>query len=178
MLFELFSANQSPAVIQLFTEVFSDSEGKEEGQLIGHLVTDIVANTKAEDLIGFVTLEDKEIVASIFFSRLVLPNKQAGYILSPVAVATRQQGKGVGQKLINAGIKHLRALGGEVLVTYGDPSFYSKVGFSQISQDMIKAPLVLSHPEGWLAQSLSETPLAPIIGETACIEALNHQKYW
>jgi len=51
-----------------------------------------------------------------------------------------------------------------VVITYGDPSFYSKVGFEPLSEKIIKAPVTLSMPDGWLAQSLTEDPV-PVINE-------------
>ncbi len=66
----------------------------------------------------------------------------------------------------------------ERVFTYGDPSFYSKVGFQQIGEDIVKAPFKLTQPEGWLAQSLKTGVIDPIRGSSKCVKALNKQKYW
>jgi predicted N-acetyltransferase YhbS len=47
-------------------------------------------------------------------------------------------------------------------MTYGDPSYYAKVGFMPISEADAQAPFPLSHPEGWLAQSLTERAMTPL----------------
>jgi putative acetyltransferase len=174
----LFNSSQSKEVIDLFTSVFSVSEGEKEGQLIGNLVSKLIATTDPQDLIGFVAISGDDIVGSIFFSRLVLSGEQTAFILSPVAIATNKQRKGTGQQLINFGISHLKSQGVNLVFTYGDPNFYSRVGFKPVSESIIKAPLKLSYPEGWLAQSLDGSPIKAIKGAVHCVEALNDQKYW
>jgi putative acetyltransferase len=85
---------------------------------------------------------------------------------------------GTGQKLINYGISHLKKKRVELLFTYGDPGFYGKVGFKPVSEDIAKAPLKLTFPEGWLAQSLVNEHIQPISGNSTCVSALNNQQYW
>lgn len=173
-----FDTSSSQEVIDLFTNTFSDSEGSEEGQLIGQLVEKMITTTDKDDLIGFVTTSGGSIIGCIFFSRFILPNDKLAFILSPVAIATEHQGNGIGQELINYGIAQLKSSNTNLVFTYGDPNYYSKVGFQPISEEIIKAPLILSHPEGWLAQSLDGSPINPVEGKTECIEALNDQRYW
>ena len=174
----LFNSSQSQDVIELFTKVFSASEGETEGLLIGSLVSDLIEKTEPQDLIGFVAISGSDIVGSIFFSRLVVPSEKIAYILSPVTIATNVQRKGIGQQLINYGINHLKSLGVDLAFTYGDPNFYSKVGFNPISESIVKAPLKLTYPEGWLAQSLDSSSIESMDGTSHCVEALNDQKYW
>jgi len=50
-------------------------------------------------------------------------------MLAPVAISTEHQGKGVVQALINHGLNELKNRSVAVAITYGDPSYYSKVGF-------------------------------------------------
>lgn len=178
MNFSLFNSSQSQEVIEFFTEVFSTSEGKKEGQLVGSLVSDLIATTEQKDLIGFVALSGEDIIGSIFFSRLVVPGKNVAFILSPVAISTNEQGKGLGQQLINYGINHLKSLSVDLVFTYGDPNYYTKVGFNTISENIVKAPLKLTYPEGWLAQSLDGGYLKKVKGVSQCVKALNDQRYW
>ena len=163
---------------QLFLRVFSDSEGQEEGSLIGSLVLDIMTSTGAQDIYGFIATENDQIIGSIFFTRLAFENSENAFILSPVAIHTNHQGKGIGQNLINFGIKHLKENGIRLAFTYGDPNFYSKVGFRCITETIAKAPFELSQPEGWLCQSLVGDEIKPIAGNSRCVEALNKAEYW
>jgi predicted N-acetyltransferase YhbS len=100
------------------------------------------------------------------------------FILGPLAVQTERQGEGVGQRLIHYGIKELKERGIRILVTYGDPSFYSKTGFKQIDEGIIEPPLKLSQPEGWLAQTLDGSPILKVEGKCSCVSALNDERYW
>jgi len=163
---------------QLFTNVFSDSEGQSEGLLIGNLVDDLMTGTDVQDLYGFVASENEEIIGSIFFTRLTFEIDVSAFLLSPVATHTNYQGKGIGQKLINFGINHLKENGVEVVFTYGDPKFYSKVGFGLITEKIAKAPFTLTYPEGWLGQSLVSDEIEPIKGGSLCVEAFNKPGIW
>lgn len=173
-----FVTSDAAAVLALFEQVFGNSEGPEEGELIRTLVDEMIQTTPDGDLKGFVAESEGVLVGSIFFSRLSLSSPQSAFILSPVAVATSCQGQGVGQALINEGIADLRAQGVDVLFTYGDPNYYARVGFQVIREEQVEAPFKLSHPEGWLAQSLTEGALENVEGPLSCIPALNKKAYW
>jgi putative acetyltransferase len=66
----------------------------------------------------------------------------------------------------------------DLAITYGDPKFYSKVGFHSVTEAVVPAPIPLQHPEGWLAQSLKGNEIEPIKGKSSCVEALNRPEYW
>jgi len=79
MQFSPFTYSQSPKVVSLFAEVFTNAEGSEEGALIGSLVSDLIETTAAADLLGFVAQDEGVIVGSIFFSRLILSSGQRAF---------------------------------------------------------------------------------------------------
>ena len=178
MEFLTFKSSQSEKIKKLFTKVFSDSEGQAEGVLIGNLTYDIMTGTDAQDLYGFVAIENDQIIGSIFFTRLTFQNGVNAFLLSPVAIHTSCQGKGIGQKLIIFGINHLKEDGVRIVFTYGDSAFYSKVGFNKITEKIAKAPLKLTQPEGWLGQSLVSDKIEPIAGISYCVEAFNKPEIW
>ena len=100
------------------------------------------------------------------------------FLLSPMAVATRWQGHGLGQRLLTHALASLREAGVDVAITYGDPAFYGKVGFEPLSQSIARPPLPLSQPEGWIGQSLTKEPLAALSGTSICVAALNDPSFW
>ena len=173
-----YDLGKKQEIKKLFTTVFSDSEGEAEGLLIGDLVLDLINTTAPQDLYGFVALDGGKIIGSIFFSRLKFEKQINAFLLSPVAVHTQFHGQGIGQKLINFGISHLKEQNVELIFTYGDPNFYAKVGFQPVLEDVIKAPLALTFPEGWLGQSLVGDEIPAIAGNSTCVAALNNPKYW
>lgn len=178
MNYAIYNSSQIKEIKQLFQQTFSDSEGETEGKVIGDLACNLMQQTKAKDLFVFVATEKEKIVASIIFSRLTFEDNTNAFLLAPVAVHTKYHGKGVGQALINFGLNILREQGVTLAFTYGDIRFYSKVGFSIINESIIKAPLPLSYPEGWLGQSLTGGEVQVIAGLTRCVKALNHKVYW
>lgn len=177
-MFSLFSESKSQKVIDLFESVFSASEGKAEGKVIADFVANLISTTKSPDLIGCIAEENEIIVGCIFFSRFTVPSGQVAFILSPVAVSTVVQGKGIGQKLIQYGLDHLRSLNVNLAFTYGDPGYYSRTGFEQINENIVKAPFPLSQPIGWLTQSLDGQEIQAMVGSTRCVEALNDSSLW
>lgn len=178
MKFSLFNESKSPEVIDLFKRVFSASEGEAESQVIADFVAKLITTTAPQDLIGCIADESEIVVGCIFFSRLTVPSGQVAFILSPVAVSTDIQRTGIGQKLIKYGLDHLKSLNVNLAFTYGDPSYYSKLGFEQIDESTVKAPCPLSQPIGWLAQSLDGQVIHPMAGPTQCVEALNDPGLW
>ncbi len=165
-------------VIDLFTSVFTSSEGGKEGILIGKLASELSANIDNKEIICFGAYVQELLIGSIFFTRLHFNSSASVYMLAPVAVRTTYQGKGVGQSLINYALEKMKNLSVAVVVTYGDPSFYSKVGFQTLSEDVIQAPLKLSMPEGWLGQSLTEEPIPTINERPECVRDFNDPAYW
>ncbi len=178
MQFSLLQQIRTSEVVALFKDVFSASEGDAEGQLIADFVAKLIATTDPIDLICCVAEKNDTIVGCIFFSRFTVPNEQSAFILSPVAVSTDVQGQGIGQQLIQYGLAHLKAMHIDLVFTYGDPNYYSKTGFYQINEDIVKAPCPLSEPIGWLAQSLDGQMIEPIVGATGCVDALNDPELW
>ncbi len=178
MKLSVYNPEKVAEIKQLFTKTFSDSEGQSEGLIIGNLTHDLLTTIDAQGLYCFVATENEQIIAGIIFSKLTFESETKAFILSPVAVHTSYQRKGIGQDLINFGLKMLKENGVELAFTYGDPNFYSKVGFSVITEKVVKAPLKLSYPEGWLGQSLISDVIEPITGDSYCVEALRKPDLW
>lgn len=165
-------------VTRLFASVFTSSEGEREGRLIGNLASKLCSRTDNQEVLCFGTCLAETVIGSIFFTRLRFSEAIQVYMLAPVAVRIEHQRKGVGQALINYGLSELKNRSVAVAVTYGDPSFYSKLGFRPLSEDVIRAPLELSVPEGWLGQSLAGDPIPAIHERPTCVKEFNDPAYW
>jgi predicted N-acetyltransferase YhbS len=178
MNYQTIDKSKQKEVTDLFTSVFTSSEGENEGALIGSLSSNLASSIDNEETICLGVYESETLIASIFFTRLKFNNSIQVYMLAPVAVSTEYQGKGIGQALINYGLNELRKRSTSVVVTYGDPSFYSKVGFQELSENVIQAPLKLSMPFGWLGQSLTGEPIPTINERPLCVKEFNDPVYW
>lgn len=170
--------NEKAPITKLFQSVFADSEGATEGEVMGTLAKDLLGKTPANDLYCFLATDGGQIIGAIFFSRLKFEVDMQAYILAPVAVDTGHQGKGIGQKLIRHGLAELKACGSSLIITYGDPAFYAKVGFRPLEPEKIRPPHALSQPIGWLGQSLDGGEIQSIPGGCLCVEALDDPAYW
>ena len=178
MLLQTLDKSKEEEIAELFTSVFTSSEGEKEGRLIGKLSAALASNIDNEETICFGAFENELLIGSIFFTRLQFNEPILVYMLAPVAVSTEHQGKGFGQKLINYGLNELKKRSVNVAVTYGDPSFYSKVGFQVLSENVIQAPLKLSMPFGWLGQSLMGETIPTIHERPVCVKEFNDPAYW
>ena len=166
-------------IIDLFSVTFTASEGEDEGALIGELVRNLLGGMAEKDLYVFTATASGVIIGSIVFSRLTYEqDERIVFVLAPVAVATDQQGKGIGQRLLIHGLATLRIAGVDIAMTYGDPGYYGKVGFMPVSEADAQAPFPLNHPEGWLGQSLTDRGMVPLSGPSRCVEALNDPAFW
>ncbi|WP_306115580.1 MULTISPECIES: GNAT family N-acetyltransferase [unclassified Roseovarius] len=167
------------AITDLFTATFTTSEGVEEGALIGELTCRLMAETPLQDLRVFTAWNGGELDSAIIFSRLIFESdNRTVFVLGPVAVATNRQGQNIGQRLITHGLEALRTEGVDLVVTYGDPNFYKRIGFSAITEEDVPAPFPLQYPEGWLGQSLDDMPLTPLNGPSRCVPAFNDPVFW
>lgn len=178
MNYKILDVKDKEKVASLFTSVFSSSEGNKEGELIGNLASELCTRADNQEIVCIGAYEEGSIIGAIFFTRLRFNEPITVYMLAPVAVRTNQQGKGVGQALIRYGLNVLKNRYVAVVITYGDPSFYSKVGFQPLSENTIKAPMKLSMPEGWLGQSLTEGPIPTINDRPTCVKEFNDPAYW
>ncbi|BAZ92510.1 N-acetyltransferase [Thiohalobacter thiocyanaticus] len=113
MKFTAYTESDKQEIQHLFTETFSDSANRAEGELIGQLVLDLMNNTGARDISGFVVTEHERIIGCIFFTRLTFDTPVEAFLLSPVAVDTKYQGRGIGQRLINFGLDQYEGTGRE-----------------------------------------------------------------
>lgn len=166
-------------ITNLFAASFTASEGAAEGQTIAALVRGLLTTVAEEDLFAFSALQGGVVVASILFTRMRYDqDDRVVFLLSPVAVAPGQQGKGTGQALLRHGLGHPHKHGVDIVLTYGDINFYAKVGFRQITQQEAAAPMPLSHPHGWLGQSLTGEAFAPLIGPASCAAPFRKPEYW
>lgn len=178
MNFRILDKESKEEVASLFTSVFSSSEGEQEGRRIGSLASALAARIDNQEIICIGAYTAGELIGAIFFTRLRFDEPVAAFMLSPVAVGTARQGRGVGQALIRFGLDELKSRSATLVVTYGDPAFYAKVGFQMVSEDVIQAPLPLSMPEGWLGHPLSRETFPVLKSRPACVQEFDNPAYW
>jgi len=175
---QLLDSRSHDEITALFTTTFTVSEGKDEGRLIGDLASDLASSIDDGEIICCGSYQNDLLVACLFLTRLKFRDSHSVYMLAPVAVRTENQGKGVGQALILFALDALKKRSVEVVVTYGDPAFYTKVGFASLSEKVIQAPVTLSMPMGWLGQSLTGVAIPTMKTRPECVTAFANPVYW
>ena len=166
-------------IATLFRQTFAAAADDAEAEAVTGLVQNLMSNTPSEDVLAWKANGAGKIIGCAFFSRLRYDaDKRSVFIMSPVAVKTDRQRTGIGQQLIRHALTDLRMRGIDFVLTYGDPAFYDKIGFTQITENQAKAPLPLSMPVGWLGQSLSDGQTFPLLGPSRCVAALDKAELW
>lgn len=92
----------------------------------------IVDALRASDVltISLVAEEDGVIVGHVAFSPVAIDGANLGWFgLGPVAVSPDHQRRGIGARLIEAGLAQLRDTGAQGCVVLGDPAYYARFGF-------------------------------------------------
>lgn len=80
--------------------------------------------------ISLVAEKQGDVVGHVAFSPVSVDRKFAGWFgLGPIAVVRREQRRGIGRALIEAGLERLRGMGAHGCVVLGDPTYYSRFGF-------------------------------------------------
>ncbi len=176
--FRLLKRDTRDTVSELVREAFTASDGEAEGRLVGALAATLASAIDDDEVLCMGAVENDRLAGVIFFSRLRFAKPLSVYLLAPVAVHVQRQRSGVGQALINAGIAELKTRATAVVITYGDPAYYSKTGFQPLAETVIQAPLPLSMPHGWLGQSLNDSPIPTIAGRPTCVEAFDDPSLW
>ena len=108
MNYKILDKNRQGELTNLFTSVFTLSEGEKEGRLIGNLVSKLSSGIDNQEIICIGAYEGESIIGSIFFTRLRFNEAKRVYMLAPVAVRKEHQRKGIGQALINFGLDELK----------------------------------------------------------------------
>jgi len=178
MQFDLLRSDSRCELESLFRATFSTTEGDQEGKLIGDLAAKLAASIDNTDVFCYGATQGKSIAGAVFLTRLRFDDDALVYMLAPVAVSTAHQRAGTGSSLIDFALNSIGKVGAEVVVTYGDPAYYSKLGFKPLSETVLSAPMELSMPFGWLGQSLTSKPIQTQYGKPSCVEAFRDPAYW
>ncbi len=99
----------------------------------GFLVNALRDAKKFTPEMSLVALEKNRIVGHILFSEIELKANERrvkAVALAPIAVHPRKQRKGIGKKLVRKGIDHIRELGYQGVLVYGDRRYFEQFGFS------------------------------------------------
>lgn len=111
------------------------------GEAEARLVDDL--RESGDMLFSLVAEDNDRVVGHVMFYRLQA-EVEGGTInavsLAPMSVHPDQQFKGVGERLVRAGLERCRALGVDLVVVLGHVSYYPRFGFSAELARKLDAP--------------------------------------
>jgi predicted N-acetyltransferase YhbS len=136
-------------MIQIRIETREDYEGIDEvnrqafeQEFEGQLIRKIREGQNFIEELSLVALDDANIVGHILFSKIRIQGEQEHetLALAPMAVKPAYQQKGVGKKLVRAGLKKAKDLGFGSVIVLGHSDYYPQFGFQKASQWKINCP--------------------------------------
>jgi putative acetyltransferase len=102
--------------------------------------------------VSLVAEVDGEVVGHVAFSPARIDGMdRRWFALGPVAVTRDLQRRGIGQRLIEAGLDALRRLGACGCVVVGDPAYYRRFGFEHdpaLTMEGVPPEVFMSLPMG------------------------------
>lgn len=107
-----------------------------------------------EATLSFVAVESGLLKGSVRFWPIVI-GKERALLLGPLAVDSKERGRGIGLALMQRGIDEARAKGHRAILLVGDVPYYSRAGFAAVPEGHVTLPGPVD-PARMLALGLTE----------------------
>lgn len=134
-------------------------------------LVDALRNTGVE-LISLVAEENGEVIGHILFSPVTLSEDLRIMGLAPMAVLPNWQSRGVGSKLVNAGLQACKKAGYDAVVVLGHADYYPRFGFTPAVNFGIRSEFDVP-AEVFLVKELRKGALKGITGTVKYYQAFN-----
>jgi len=153
----LIIRQETPEDVAAIRHVNEEAFGqKEEAEIIEKL------RSRGVLTISLVAVQDNEIVGHISFSPVKIESEHSSFdaiALAPMAVLPAYQRKGIGSRLVRAGLEECRHLGHEIIGALGHPNYYPHFGFIPAKPKGINCEFQVPD-EAWMILELREGALA------------------
>lgn len=90
---------------------------------------------------------DGSVVGHVLSTEVGTEGSASALTLAPVAVAPEYQGRGIGSRLVRAGLDSARDLGYDLVFLHGSPRFYERFGFRPAVPAGFENPFDLPDPD-------------------------------
>jgi putative acetyltransferase len=167
-----------PEVLRIHAQAFGQDAEAE-------LVRDILADPSAQPTLSLLALDGDRPLGHILFSKVRLSDAAGAgdgsfVILAPLAVVPESQGKGLGGKLVEAGLSRLAEAGVGLVFVLGVPAYYARHGFTSAGLQGLAAPypIAAEHAEAWMVKALRPGLLGKVRGTVVCCTEINKPELW
>lgn len=143
----------------------------------------LMADPSAVPRLALVAVEGEDVVGHVLFTRADIDGADppvAAALLAPLAVHPEQQPRGIGGRLIAAGLDALAAAGVDLVLVLGHPGYYPSSGFRPAGALGLAAPYPIppEHAEAWMVAALRPGVLGAVTGQVRCAAALDDPRHW
>lgn len=145
------------------------------------LTHDLLGDPTAKPYVSLLAFDGDKPVGHILFTAAQIEGSKAKVsLLAPLAVVPEVQCKGIGQKLIKAGLKILEERGTDVVFVLGHPGYYPKAGFTPayVYKQTAPYPIPDEFKDAWMVQALGGADLESLQGSVKIAEALDKPEHW
>jgi putative acetyltransferase len=160
--------------------VYLSAFDDDEKEIVSDLAVNLLIEKTMPRTISLVAIAHGAVVGHIAFSPVQIEgdNRPQGYILAPLAVKPQNQKCRIGSNLIKSGLRQLQKMGVDIVFVYGDPQYYSRLGFSTEIANRYTPPYTLQYPFGWQAIALDDNCAAASSGIITCVASLCDPSLW
>lgn len=143
------------------------------------LVEDLLADPTARPLVSLLAFEGDRPVGHVLFTAARADAVDAA-LLAPLAVIPEAQNRGIGGKLIDQGLEHLKEAGIGLAFVLGHPAYYPRYGFQPAGRLGFEAPYPIPEKDAdaWMVQALKPGLIGTVRGNVTCAEAISRPEYW
>jgi predicted N-acetyltransferase YhbS len=173
----------SPLELDEILGVHRAAFGVAEGPEIVELVRNLLVDDTASPHLSLVAIDKGDPVGHVLFTRARLTGPEEPLsiqLLAPLAVRPEAQKRGVGTRLIEAGLTELKQAGVALVFVLGHPGYYPRCGFTPAGVLGFEAPYPIpeKNAAAWMVLDLTGTLFGKVSGRVRCAEALDRPEYW
>ena len=166
-------------ICNVHIKAFGDQKGPE----IADLVTGLINDKTAIPLLSLVAVDDTKIIGHILYTKAKIKEHAESVsvqILAPLAVLPDAQSRGVGGRLIKAGLIQLKKSGVDLVFVLGHPDYYPRSGFIPAGALGYDAPYPIpeEYAGAWMVQELGNGVIGRFSGKIQCSDVLNQPEHW
>lgn len=158
--------------------------GSEKGPVIANLALNLLEDKTAKPILSLGAFENEKMLGNVIFTKVDLSLTDqivSAQILAPLAVLPDYQNKGIGQKLIQQGLKQLKSAGVDFVFVLGHSDYYPKSGFIKDAKFLgfeAPYPIPKEASDAWMVLALKPNLFGKIKGKVLCCEVLGKPEHW